>query len=236
MNLYQKISAILKDVQYLSKDSTVGVGINAYKALSEEKVTTAVRESMIVHGVVIIPIERKFNRDDHWYTNQYGKETCSRFTTCETKYKIINIDDPKEFEIVSSGGAGVDSQDKGIGSAMTYDYKYLLLRMLAIPTGQDPDKVHNEQHEEEQKKGKTEEQLKKEAEEAMNKKAVEGLRKSIITKIKLVNGMEAKPDGYNTPAESKATHKKHLGVDSVLKCVDTAKLDEYLQHLTDLTR
>ena len=40
-----------------------------------------------------------------------------------------------------SSGTGVDTQDKGVGKAMTYAYKYLLLRTFAIPTGEDPDKI-----------------------------------------------------------------------------------------------
>ena len=32
-------------------------------------------------------------------------------------------------------------QDKGVGKAMTYAYKYMLLRTFAIPTGEDPDKI-----------------------------------------------------------------------------------------------
>ena len=39
MNIYEKIAAIMQDVQYLAKDDHVEFGSNKYKALSEEKVT-----------------------------------------------------------------------------------------------------------------------------------------------------------------------------------------------------
>jgi hypothetical protein len=64
----------------------------------------------------------------------------------------VNVDNPSEFEILASSGTGVDPQDKGVGKAMTYSYKYLLLRTFAIPTGEDPDKVHNGELEKQQTK------------------------------------------------------------------------------------
>ena len=36
---------------------------------------------------------------------------------------------------IESVGEGADSQDKASGKAMTYCYKYALLRTFAIPTG-----------------------------------------------------------------------------------------------------
>lgn len=39
MNIYEKMSAIMQDVQYLTKDDQVKFGTTSYKALSEEKVT-----------------------------------------------------------------------------------------------------------------------------------------------------------------------------------------------------
>lgn len=47
MNLYQKILEVMKGVSYLSKDDTVAFGNTKYKAVSEEKVTSTVREKLI---------------------------------------------------------------------------------------------------------------------------------------------------------------------------------------------
>ena len=66
-------------------------------------------------------------------------------TRVDVKYKIVNIDKPTEFEILASSGSGVDTQDKGVGKAMTYSYKYMLLRTFAIPTGEDPDKISSQE-------------------------------------------------------------------------------------------
>jgi hypothetical protein len=150
LNLYQKISAVMKDVEYLSKDDAIEFKSTKYRAISEEKVTSTVRASLIKHGLIILPIEQDHKRVD-------------TLTTVDVKYKIIDID-TGDFEILASSGTGADTQDKGVGKAMTYSYKYLLLRSFAIPTGEDPDKVSSaeldEKHRiEQEKKAKEEEQI-----------------------------------------------------------------------------
>ncbi|MFS0837239.1 ERF family protein [Paenibacillus sp. 1P03SA] len=126
-SLYKKIHAVMQDVGYLQKDDKVSFGNTNYKAISEEKVTSTVREALVNHGLIIIPCEQDHKKD-------------GSLTTVDVKYKIIDID-TGEFEFIVSSGTGADTQDKGVGKAMTYSYKYLLLRTFAIPTGEDPDKI-----------------------------------------------------------------------------------------------
>ncbi|OAJ75280.1 hypothetical protein AYJ08_05165 [Brevibacillus sp. SKDU10] len=127
MSVYKKILAVMNDVSYLQKDDKVEFKTTKYKAISEEKVTSAVGQAMRKHGLVIIPIHQ-----EHIKTDQ--------LTTVNVRYRIVDVDTGDSIEAVSSG-TGVDTQDKGVGKAMTYAYKYLLLRTFAIPTGEDPDKV-----------------------------------------------------------------------------------------------
>lgn len=127
LNLYQKIQGVMRDVTYLQKDGKVEFKSTKYKAISEEKVTMTVRDSLIKHGLVILPVEQSHSRE-------------GTLSTVDTKYKIVDVDSG-EYEIIVSSGTGADTQDKGVGKAMTYSYKYLLLRTFAIPTGEDPDKI-----------------------------------------------------------------------------------------------
>ena len=146
-NLYQRILAIMDDVPYLQKDDNVSTGAGkSYKAITEEKVTTAIRAAMINHGVVIVPVEQEYDRTDLTLVDKNGNEKVSRLATVATKYRIINVDDPDDYIIAVSNGEGADTQDKGVGKAMTYAYKYLLLRTFAIPTGEDPDKISSEEY------------------------------------------------------------------------------------------
>jgi hypothetical protein len=144
-NLHQRMSAVMEDVQRLKKDKQVGSGNYAYQAMSEEKVATVLRNALITHGLVIFPVSQQHSMVDY----QRGDKVIS-LSTVDVQYKIVNIDNPTEFEYLASSGTGVDPQDKGVGKAMTYAMKYVLMRTFLIPTGNDPDSVHNEDLERQQ--------------------------------------------------------------------------------------
>jgi hypothetical protein len=142
MNIYEKIAAVMQDVQYLAKDDNVSFGQTNYKALSEEKVTVIMRSAMLKHKLVVFPVEQSATR-------------IGNITHVDVKYRIVNIEDPADYIEVVSCGDGADTQDKGSGKAMTYAFKYMWLRTFAIPTGEDPDKISSAQLDEEAKKAIT---------------------------------------------------------------------------------
>ena len=144
LNLHQRIRAVMMDVRRLQKDKQVGSGDYSYKAMSEEKVTSVVRNAMIDHGLTLIPVAQVHAMHDYQRLDRNGKTTIVSLSTVDVTYKLTNVDNPAEFETVCSSGTGVDPQDKGVGKAMTYAYKYAMLRAFAIPTGADPDDVHND--------------------------------------------------------------------------------------------
>lgn len=163
LNLYQRINKIMEEVKYLKKDKTVVTDKKTkrgYKAIQEEKVTSAVRKAMIKYGVAIIPIKQEHQRHDETVKDSYGNMKINHLTTVDVTYRIQNIDDKTDFIEAVSSGTGVDTQDKGVGKAMTYAYKYLLLRMFAIPTGNDPDEVSSESIDENLDGEMSEEQMK----------------------------------------------------------------------------
>ena len=131
-NIYEKILEVMKNIEYLSKDDAVAFGSTKYKAMSEEKVTTTVRKELIKQGLVVFPVEQTVVKEGN-------------ITTTNTTYKMVNTENPEEFVFLASSGQGSDTQDKGVGKAMTYSFKYMLLRTFAIPTGEDPDKVASAQ-------------------------------------------------------------------------------------------
>lgn len=132
MNIYQKMHEVMKNIEYLNKDDAVSYGSTKYRAMSEEKVTMTVRKELIKQGLVVFPIEQSVTKDGN-------------LTTTNTTYKMVNVEKPDEFVLLASSGQGADTQDKGVGKAMTYSFKYMLLRTFAIPTGEDPDKVSSDQ-------------------------------------------------------------------------------------------
>lgn len=131
LNLHQRMLKVMESIEYLNKDDAVAYGQTKYKAMSEEKVTMTVRKELVKQGIVVFPIEQSVEKDGN-------------LTTTNTKYRMVNVDDPLDYIDLASSGQGADTQDKGVGKAMTYSFKYMLLRTFAIPTGEDPDKIASE--------------------------------------------------------------------------------------------
>ena len=154
MNIYEKIAKVMQDVEYLAKDDNVSTGgSGSYRAISEEKVTSTVRKSLITNGIVIVPIAQEHSRTDETVTDKYGGTKINRLTTVNVTYRIQNTEDKDDYIDVMSSGTGSDTQDKGVGKAMTYAYKYMLLRTFAIPTGDDADKISSDVYDEQLRKG-----------------------------------------------------------------------------------
>ena len=128
MNIYEKIRAIMQDVQYLAKDDHVEFGSTKYKALSEEKVTSIMRSELLKYGLIVYPVSQAANRQGN-------------ITHVDVVYRLVNVENPEEYIEIASCGDGADTQDKGSGKAMTYAFKYMWLRTFALPTGEDPDKI-----------------------------------------------------------------------------------------------
>lgn len=128
MNIYEKIASIMQEVRYLAKDDHVSFGSTNYKALSEEKVTSIMRQKLIDYKLVVFPVEQMASR-------------AGNISHVDVKYRMVNVENPEEFIEIASAGDGADTQDKGSGKAMTYAFKYMWLRTFALPTGEDPDKI-----------------------------------------------------------------------------------------------
>lgn len=133
MNLYEKINAIMGEVESLQKDGKVSFGTTKYNFLSEAKTTAIFHEKFVAHKLVMLPIyvEEKIN----------GSVTHGIY-----KYKLVNAENPEEFIELMAAGQGHDSSDKGSGKASSYAYKYLLWRSFAIPSNDDPDNMSSDQN------------------------------------------------------------------------------------------
>lgn len=131
-NLHQKIVEIMDAIRYVQKDGKVEFGSTRYKYASESKITAVIREQLIKQKVVIFPIRTEYTK-------------VGNLTHIHAEYKIVNSEDPDDFEIVPAEGDGADSQDKGSSKAQTNAYKYMLLRTFAIPTGDDPDQISSDE-------------------------------------------------------------------------------------------
>lgn len=145
--VYEKILAVMSSVSYLNKDGFVETGKGkGYKALTDEKVLAAVRPALVAAGLVILPVKMEQQRTDEQVKAYDGSTKTNRITDVSVTYRIINVSNPDDFVEVVSSGTGVDTQDKGIGKAMTYAKKYAILNSFLIPSGEDTDQISSDKY------------------------------------------------------------------------------------------
>lgn len=130
-NILQRINAVQLEVDYIQKERKSGMN---YSIVSHDAVTAKVRPLMVKHGIVYYPSNMKLG--------QNGNRTEMQ---CEVIF--ASIDNPADSIAVATAGYGIDTQDKGIGKAISYAVKYALLKALGLETGDDPDLDQGAEHE-----------------------------------------------------------------------------------------
>lgn len=127
-NLYQRILAVMDDISYIQKgDKKVN---NQYTYVSHDAVSSAIHPLMIKHGILVLPSIKE--------CKQEGNRTEVRL-----EVRFVNVDKPSEFIINDWMGYGIDAADKGPGKAVSYAFKYAILKTFCLATGDDPD--HDQQ-------------------------------------------------------------------------------------------
>lgn len=126
LNIYQRIKAIMEDVSYIQKDGQIAGERARYKFVSHDAVTAKLHPALVKHGVVVIPTVEELTQE--------GNRT-------KVKLAIIfrNVDDPSDSFFTVHYGYGIDSGDKGPGKAISYAFKYALLKTFCLETGEDSD-------------------------------------------------------------------------------------------------
>lgn len=114
----------MEDLSYVQKGAKTVNG--QYTFASHDQVTKAVHPMLVKYGVVITPSADELTQEG----NRTVVKLCVVFT---------NADDPTDRFASMWYGYGVDPGDKGPGKAISYAYKYALLKTFALETGDDPD-------------------------------------------------------------------------------------------------
>lgn len=136
-NIYQRINAVMQEVEYVQKDRAVSGGGQNYKAVTHDQVVSVARKSLVKHGVMIAP-------------NQIGGEFLVMRNINATPQPIkmglysgwyeiafINIDDGLDRIIVKIEAHAQDNGDKATGKALTYATKAAILKVLCLETGEN---------------------------------------------------------------------------------------------------
>lgn len=124
LNLHQRILAIMAEVDYIQKDPKKGG--QQYSTVPHDKVTAKLHPMFVKHGILAIPSIVEYEQE--------GNRTRVKMET-----QFVNADDPSQVIKICSLGYGVDSSDKGPGKATSYAFKYALLKLFCLETGDDPE-------------------------------------------------------------------------------------------------
>lgn len=124
LNVYQRVLAVMADIDYIQKGSKTVNG--QYRFTSHDQVTAALHPHLVKHRLAVIPSMQDIVQE--------GNRTQIKLFV-----RFINVDNPIDEFTVSYPGYGVDSSDKGPGKAISYAYKYALLKTFNLETGDDPD-------------------------------------------------------------------------------------------------
>ena len=154
MSVYEKMLNVMSKVGYLNKDGFVETSRGkGYKALTDEKVLTAIRPVLVEERLLMIPVKMDHRRTDEKvvaYDREGNQiERVNRLTDVDMVFRFIDVDNPSDIVEVVSSGTGVDTQDKGIGKAQTYAKKYAILNSFLVPSGDDTDQISSEKYTEE---------------------------------------------------------------------------------------
>ena len=133
LNIYQRINAVMKEVEYVQKDAGISGGGANYKAVTHDQVTSVIRKSMVTHGIVVqveqLKSEMIIKRNVeagvkmHLYSGDYA-------------VSFINIDKGDDRLTATINAHANDNGDKAPGKAASYAVKYAMLKTFTLETGE----------------------------------------------------------------------------------------------------
>jgi len=134
LNIYQRINAVMKAVEYVKKDATVDTGRGTYSAVSHDMVLAVLRKEMVAQGIVtrveqlksevLVFADKSKEIKQHLYSGDYAVH-------------FHNMDKPDDCLTVTVNGHAADNQDKAPGKAMSYAVKYAMLKTFGLETGEN---------------------------------------------------------------------------------------------------
>jgi len=133
MSIYKKLNEVMKKVEFVTKDGTLGFGQNKFKIVTHDKVLEVVRKHLVEAGIIVIPSQVEKGLSVSGKTSKGSDKI--RF---EALYdvKFIDIDSDSEIVIRTEAHAE-DSSDKAANKAITYAVKNALLKALMLQSGDD---------------------------------------------------------------------------------------------------
>lgn len=140
LNIYQKLVEVRKGVLYLQKENQG----HQFKYVSSSQTISALRENMDELGLLLVPSILEEHLHTKWANKDAG--ATEHMTELVVEFTWINAEKPEEKIVCRWYGQGLDTGEKGVGKALTYAEKYLLLKFFNIATDKDdPDAFQDKQ-------------------------------------------------------------------------------------------
>lgn len=137
LNLHQKLVEIRKNITGFNKDAK-GFG---YDYVSGSQILRAIKDKMNELGVLLIPnIDYStMNWQTYNYITSKGEEKTDFIVTMKMTYTWVNAEFPDDRIVCNwvCMGQQADDISKAVGTAMTYNERYFLLKFLGLPTDED---------------------------------------------------------------------------------------------------
>ena len=131
MAIYKKLLEVQKRIAGLKKD---GVG-DKYQYITADKLLGYIRPIMDNVGLLLVSEvkDAQYTRQD--YNTRNGQKS-EMFCAIKMLFTWIDVDTGETLP-VEWAASGMNSWDKGSGSAASYAERYMLLKFFHIPTSED---------------------------------------------------------------------------------------------------
>ena len=141
LNLHQKLVEVKKSIEGFSRDKKSGNGSFAYEYVSGSQVLRAIKGKMDELGVLLIP-EVDYDTmkwEKYNYKTAKGADKTDFIITMKMNYTWVNSEFPEDKITIPWVCIGQQTDDiaKAVGTAMTYNERYFLLKFLGLPTDED---------------------------------------------------------------------------------------------------
>jgi len=130
LNIYQRLSEVMKAVEYVQKDTKIQ---QKYTALTHDKLTGVLRQHFIEFGIIVSPSLVRSNVADTGTKTKNGIPIIRYEATYNVSF--INIEKPEDRLVVVIESHANDEGDKAPGKSISYATKYAMLKTLSIESG-----------------------------------------------------------------------------------------------------
>lgn len=129
--IYKKMSEVMKDVKYVSKDQKNTV--QGFKFRGVDQFVNALYPALTKHGVFMTPRCVSEKQEIREVTRSNGKQGADKHVTIMMEYDFY-AEDGSKVTVGPIPGEAVDSGDKATNKALSAALKYALIQTFSIPT------------------------------------------------------------------------------------------------------